>query len=992
MDHIINNNENENLFWKVYRNVYLNKKIFEQLEIVLDIKFKDYRMYNSKSRIKFKDINSLKWMIDNCEFEILKKKIENEEFIQICVFGMKSLAKIKDENLSIQLLKMLMNNQRDNLEPYIIGVAIEYEKLKMIKVLVNEPYSMEITRFNIDQAVQTCSAQFLDELLLMCDFELRETCKNFKLSLIHQSINNSKNNENNDILNIIIKYPEMILPIQNRLYTQYSTPYIRYNLPSLTSAKQLFSIFETNLFKNEFKVTKDLITVIIRDQFKYPFNISKLLVLFGLYIQNLYFDESQQLIDKKQEIKSKMFEIFDNNETSINEKEKQLFKLFILEINSKEIYKIYFYKYSELIDEMDNNSSYKTLSFLNVFQKFDEIIKLNDKNELTNFILKIIDSEIPIKGQKFKNLFKKIIDTIINYLMDDEYNYKIIINEIKRKNLEKLFSIPFEWNPILREIMIEPIDGGLNKLFINDKETIDWLSSTFKLKSKNHKNVKTIYNNKMKKGLVQFSTHQLYTYSILMLNKYSYGKSLMRSLIYPSIYSHPLITVNGNKEYLNKSEIMELLFKSIISYNLNETLLYVSLIDLKNDFKQFISIWNRKSKLNEYRFLFLDQLFSKTDIGTIKNIKVEIVIDSIKYWINEAKSNLQNNDLELLFETIINYLYKKLIQNQNVKINQVIEIRELVLILNIKLEHTQFHVFYYLNIKSPKLIKYLLLNESLLSSLLINLVSPSFKFPDGFKYYCSNSAINYNQIHPTDSIPIILDPIKISFDFIVNESFMNLLEYIDKFWSNNNTLKVNKQLYYYLDINRFDLFLKEFEENKEANVFKKAGNIAMLNKEFIRSLSVGKINDSKLINFKKYIDLSQLFKYQENEKFTQDIINHSIVANEKELVSFIINYLKIEKINIYCETFNLCYYDIFKYIFENHSNTIKSIDVGFVQNKCISGTDTFIQDSISLFELFLKYYPNSFDNISFIGITSNSKLHHYFVSIKLMPEYSHTNK
>ncbi|KAM9975104.1 hypothetical protein ACTFIW_008579 [Dictyostelium discoideum] len=96
---------------------------------------------------------------------------------------------------------MLMNNQRDNLESYIIGVAIEYEKLKIIKVLVNEPYSMEVTRFNIDQAVQTCSTQFLDELLLMCDFELRETCKNFKLSLIHQSISNSKNNENNDILN-----------------------------------------------------------------------------------------------------------------------------------------------------------------------------------------------------------------------------------------------------------------------------------------------------------------------------------------------------------------------------------------------------------------------------------------------------------------------------------------------------------------------------------------------------------------------------------------------------------------------------------------------------------------------------------------------------------------------------------------------------------------------------------------------------------------------
>ncbi|KAM9999066.1 hypothetical protein ACTFIZ_002624 [Dictyostelium cf. discoideum] len=987
MEYAINN---ENLFWKVYRNVYLNKKIFEQLELVLEIDFKDYRMHNSKSRVKFKDINSLKWMIENCEFEILKKKIENKEFIKICGAGIKELVKIKDENLSIQLLKMLMKNQRDNLECKIIGIAIEFKKLKMIKMLINEPYYLEITNFNIDKAVQTCPPQFLEELLLMCDFEQRETCKNCKLSAINQAMDNFNNNENNDILNIIIKYPEMIRPIQNGFYTLY-TPYIRYNLPSLTSAKQLFSLFETNLFNNSFQSTKDLVSEIFRDQFKYPLNISKLLVLFGLYLQNSKSNESQRFIDKKQEIKSKMFEIFDNNENSIYEKEKQLFKLFILEINSKEIYKIYFYKYSELINEMDNNSSYKSLSFLNVFQKFDEIIKSNDKNELTNFIIKIIDGEIPIKGQKFKNLFKKIIDTIINYLMDDEYYYKILIKQIKRKNLEKLFSIPLEWNPKLKEIMIEPIDGGLNKLFINDKETIDWLSSTFKLKSINHRNVKSIYNNKMEKGLVQFSTHQLYRYSILMLNKYSYGKGLMRSLIYPSIYFHPLITVNGNKEYLNKSEIMELLFKSIISYNLNETLIYINLIDLKNDFKKFISIWNEKSKLNQYRFLFLDQLFSKTDIGTIKNFKVEIVIDSIKFWINEAKSNLQNNlnnnnnnsnDLKLLFEIILNYLYKKLIQNQNVKINQVIEIRELVFKLNIKLKHTEFHVFYYLNIRSPKLIKYLLLNQSLLC-----LISPSFKFPDGLKYYCCNSSINYNQIHLTDLVPIILDPTKVSFDFIVNESFMNLLEYLDKFWSNNNTFKVNQQLHYYLNINRFDLFLKEFEENKEANAFKKAGNIALINEEFIKSLSVGKINHSKLIIFQKYIDLFQRLKYEEIEKFSQDILNHLIIANEKELISFIINYLKIEKINIYSEAFNLCHYDIFKYIFENHSNdTIKSIDVGFFQNQCLSATETFIQDSLSLFELFLKYYPNSFDNVSFFGISSNSKLYQYFLSIKLIPE------
>ncbi|EAL66692.1 hypothetical protein DDB_G0281421 [Dictyostelium discoideum AX4] len=972
LDNNIEINKNEILFWKVYRNIYLKKQIFKQLES--EIYFKDYRMCNTKSRIKFKDIKSLKWMIDNCEFELLKRKIENKEFIQISGEGIKSLVNIKDHSISLEILEMLMRNQRDNMETLRpLDFAIKHENMEMVKVLINEPYSMRITLMNIQSAVRACSPQFLDELIPLSDIDIRTG------SIAHVYwILNRCDYKKQDFLNVIVKYPETIAPLgQSSLYNMLPPTFIL-DITSITSVEQLFSLIQVNLFKKKNNLgIKELVSLItVYDKFKYSINISKILIFFALYIEN-------NPIQNINEIKSKMFEIFNNTNNNNSEIEKQLFKLFILEINSKEIYEIYFYKYFELIEEMDNNKRYKTIKFLNILPKFNEIIKSNDKNEIVNFIIELINQG-NLRTPKYNNLFKKIMDTIINYLMDDEYYYKIIINEIKRKNLEKLFSIPFEWSPILKEIMIEPIDGGLNKLFINDKETIDWLSSTFKLKLINHRNVKTIYNNKMKKGLVQFSTHQLYTYSILMLNKYSYGKSLMRSLIYPSIYSHPLITVNGNKEYLNKSEIMELLFKSIISYNLNETLLYVSLIDLKNDFKQFISIWNRKSKSNEYRFLFLDQLFSKTDIGTIKNIKVEIVIDSIKYWINEAKSNLQNNDLELLFETIINYLYKKLIQNQNVKINQVIEIRELILKLNIKLEHTEFHVFYYLNIRSPKLIRCLLLNESVLSSPLC------IRFPDGSKYYCYN---HINNKLPTNKVPKILVPTKISFDLLFGnngESFINLLEYLYQFRPHN----VDTLLKFYLDINRFDLFLKGFQTYKKATDY---GHIKSITFDFIEALSVGNIDHSKLIIFQKYIDLVKISNFKDEIQFVQDMSNFSISKNRIELVSFIINYFKLKNLKIYRPTFNLCHYNIFKYIFENHFNDIKSISVAFIDfGECVSSSDTFIQDSILLFELFLKYYPSSLDNVSnslfFFNIKRtklNSKIFDYLLSKKLITQENH---
>ncbi|KAN0009385.1 hypothetical protein ACTFIU_006672 [Dictyostelium citrinum] len=970
------NNKNEILFWKVYRNIYLNKIIFEQLES--EIIFKDYRMSNSKSRVKFKDIRSLKWMIDNCEFQILKRKIENKEFIQICRGGIESLVKIKDYNLSLELFEMLMKNQRDNVENCKpIDFAIQHENLKMLKVFISEPYSLEITLSHIESAVRRSSPQFLDELLSLSN-------QNLIIGSIHHIywVFNRGDYKRHELLNVIVQHPEMLLPITQT----YSLYQVILKISTITSIEQLFSLIEVNFFKRRNLDIKQLINEIVNQDFKYSINISKILIFFGFYIQCL--ENNQQTITKIKEIKSKMLDIFNKNNNNNNyEKEKQLFKLFILEIdqnNSKEIYKIYFYNYYELIDELNNNS-YKSTTFLNILSNFDKIIKLKDKYQITNFIIEIIN-QVNLKSQKHHLLLNKIIDTIINHLMDDECNYKIIIKEIKRKGLQKFFSLPLEWNSILKEIMIEPIDGGLNQLFINDKETIDWLSSTFKLKVINFKNVKTIYNNKMKKGLVQFSTYQLYRYSILILNKYSFGKRLMRSIIYPSIYAHPLISKTKatiiTNNHLDKSEIIELLFKSIILNNINETILYLNLIDLNNDCKQFISIWNKKSKSNEYRFSFLDPLFSKTDIGTIKNVLVDIVINSIKFWIKKAEENFQNNncsnDLESLFEIIINYLFKKLIQNQNVSINQVIEIRELIFNLNrIKLEHTEFHVFYYLNIRSPKLIRFLLLNQSFLSLL----GSVSTRFPDGLRYYCLHHIVS-------NIVSNAFSPIRFSFDLLFGnnrEPFINLLDYFNGFWFTSN--KVDILLQYYLDINRFDLFLKEFEANK---VVKEGKDIRLITIEFIKALSVvGNIDGSKLKIFQKYIVLIQRLN------FNDEILNYSILTNRKELVSFVISYLKLTSLKIYNSSFNLCYYDLFKYIFENHSNHITSVTILFNLGECISSSDTFIQDSISLFDLFLKYYPQSLDRISYnldfyrIKRTKhNTKIFDYFLSNKLLNKES----
>ncbi|KAM9971985.1 hypothetical protein ACTFIW_011975 [Dictyostelium discoideum] len=130
-------NNNEILFWKVFHNKYLFNLIFEIMENSElfnnnEINF----LLHEEKRIKFKYIYSLKWMIKNSQFQLLKSKLINNEYVYITNTSIKHLFRLYliDEseyngNNRIQLLKQ-SRLKKDN----IISIKIELFKeiLKLI--------------------------------------------------------------------------------------------------------------------------------------------------------------------------------------------------------------------------------------------------------------------------------------------------------------------------------------------------------------------------------------------------------------------------------------------------------------------------------------------------------------------------------------------------------------------------------------------------------------------------------------------------------------------------------------------------------------------------------------------------------------------------------------------------------------------------------------------------------------------------------------------
>ncbi|KAM9965717.1 hypothetical protein ACTFIR_005890 [Dictyostelium discoideum] len=149
----------EILFWKVFRNLYLFKEIFNQIHKNEWIEYDEPNKYNVYNRCKFGYTHSFVIMIKNDLLPLIKDKIKHGDHIEINTYSIKDLFsklstdplinnknknKYKDEDY-LEIIELLMKHRRDQFEiTDLICIAAATRSPDVIRLLVNEPYSVII--------------------------------------------------------------------------------------------------------------------------------------------------------------------------------------------------------------------------------------------------------------------------------------------------------------------------------------------------------------------------------------------------------------------------------------------------------------------------------------------------------------------------------------------------------------------------------------------------------------------------------------------------------------------------------------------------------------------------------------------------------------------------------------------------------------------------------------------------------------------------------
>ncbi|KAM9966961.1 hypothetical protein ACTFIR_007196 [Dictyostelium discoideum] len=160
----------DELFFKVYKNLFLRNKIFYHISND-KLNYDELTQYNHLNRIKFKHISSLKFMVEKNQFPLLNYKLKSGEFVQINRDGIELLFKklsIKQQQSQQQSqeeesLLLLFNLKREILFKIsnLLELSIKFNNLNFIKYLfktqksdkeneINKELDIYYKKFEID--------------------------------------------------------------------------------------------------------------------------------------------------------------------------------------------------------------------------------------------------------------------------------------------------------------------------------------------------------------------------------------------------------------------------------------------------------------------------------------------------------------------------------------------------------------------------------------------------------------------------------------------------------------------------------------------------------------------------------------------------------------------------------------------------------------------------------------------------------------------------
>ncbi|KAM9980074.1 hypothetical protein ACTFIZ_006318 [Dictyostelium cf. discoideum] len=908
----------EYLFWKVFNNKYLLNFIIYKIQTSEWEYYDDHYQIHAENKWKFKDIFSFDWMIINQQFPLLKNKIENNDFIlfdkksihilfkefSILSGSKKVLSKSifnnqddddeeeedededdedededgedsqddkdgnnenneykrKDEKKALVLKEifiLLLEKRRDEFEICdLTKAAIINNSIEAIKILINEPYCINVYPSTIELAFEKCDCEMIKTLLLnenknkniLINNEIKK--KSLKLA--------SKNTlHSNEIIQFLLDNPNLYIPsplppppppplpisVQQGLPTE-----LNHDDEDEDDDKNKIKTNEYNILYNDFKLLSSLQTkkklldldIISKNSLgrKEKFNIKDSIdnLLTKLDINLKCFHDYYDGIPKP--ILKKINQILNNQSISKEKQLKMIQTLVILISRDSEFYSDYILKYEKSINEFHNDSYYSN----------DDGDNYDDDNEskLITFSRYILMDQFPSESNK---------------KMDK------IMKNFKEKKIK--------WHKSLFKII-----GSERKTITFDISTYDWIISIDCNEVFDYFNGKQIdfqsfesaiycfenYNNS-RKYLDPFPIKTSYLKAIKECNLHQLKAIESLQHIDPSdlLSGHKCIPLPTSKDDLIKlinyfsdsnfkiftndslapffSQVFEtgllspsdIKFKIPTTFNLINLFLLDALFDLNLKLFEMLLISLDKLEFGPQDYERLDSieknLFSK-DLNIFHNDRelidfnelyrlIELIIN--KFLIGGGSSGGGSSGERESACGIINYLYQMLLQRELVTPKEVIKFYQLIQLHSVSIKHSLFNAFYYLQIRSPKFIKYILSRPGLDSFFQINYeesYSCSIDYSEGVNNFNQHGFdlirhLNYDCFtfdyvlgtNENGDYKIPFDQVLYQLVYQLSHSIINEIDIVDDFTS----LSMNADLEYCLDIRRVDLFFKQLE-------------------------------------------------------------------------------------------------------------------------------------------------------------------------------------
>ncbi|KAN0038502.1 hypothetical protein ACTA71_000680 [Dictyostelium dimigraforme] len=350
--------DNEILFWKVFKNVVLRNLIFKVMGEQV-IEYDDIKKYYIGNRVKFSNITSLGWISKKKLWTILKDKLIGNQYLKINKKGLSNFFKYCNEDLeTIQLFYKFKKKEINSITDPIME-SIENENEQSLKYFLD--YIDEETGEKLPITLESIKNGFYHHLksISMIDILYKE----LKNLLNNNNNNNNNNNSNNNSNNNKIEMDPLFYSLGEKTKCDMFTYIFENCLDVFLEPKHpsfdpvLFSIyspnrndeFRTKLFKSGYVIVKNVVPIfyILNNYSYFSYQDFLFFLKFNYQFNNKQYTskEVNDIIDKMVENETLNYE-----ENNIEFQKLKFIKYRIArEYNQKPMYIAYFNEFDDKI-------------------------------------------------------------------------------------------------------------------------------------------------------------------------------------------------------------------------------------------------------------------------------------------------------------------------------------------------------------------------------------------------------------------------------------------------------------------------------------------------------------------------------------------------------------------------------------------------------------------------------------------------------------------